>query len=673
MRRTPSFYKNMMLGSVCLFGLLWVLLAQAAERTTDKGLMSSFRVEMEQLKQAGELTAWKNEEEGTYYIFLPSGQTELSSKVRISTSFQEFGLEIEGITADENGFFECQPDRGYQLNWKLFHRFTVASHEIIFVQSKQIPAFFLQTAGGEEFQEETADKNSFQQLCGITIIGADGEVSFHTENAIVSGRGNSTWAAAKKPLKFKLSQAAGLLGMEEAVNYNLIANAYDGSHMRNKIMMDMSNAISRDFMADGEWVELYYNGEYEGLYLLAEKVEIAENRLDIVSLEEKNEEMNPEGTSKYKEFKFEETYQGMTIKGVEIPYSPKDITGSYLLEIDMRIRYEQEASGIISEKGQSVTIDHPKYASRSEMQYLADLLADVESAIYSEKGISEISGKKLEELIDMESFADAYLYGEIAGEQDTGISSQYFYKRPDEESPLLYAGSIWDFDGSLGNTNPEMYAWPECLCVSAEEVRGEATGISNKWFAALCKQDVFMDKVKERFQTVFYEKGYQVLNEKITKYAEKIRKAALRDRLRWNGDSGNWPFIWPDGYAVEEGAAIGNYYVYDRLDSQVSQITEFLQRKLDFLYDLWVNETVYYQVYVKPEADFLSDTMFYGRYYWVKEGECLPELPYYTSEWYQGESYERTGYFLAETGEEAEVTLPVYRNMNIIDKWEKGD
>lgn len=673
MGRSPSFYKNMIICSVCLLGFLWILLAQTAERTTDKGLMGSFRVEMEQLPQAGALTAWKNEAEGIYYIFLPSGQKELSSKVRISTPFREFDLEIEGIKADEEGFFSCQPDTGYRLNWKLFNRFTVASHEIIFVQSNNVPALFLQTAGGGAFHEEASDRESFQELCEITIIGEEGEVFFNTPNAILSGRGNSTWAAAKKPLKFRLGQAAGLLGMEEALNWNLLANAYDGSHMRNKIMMDLSNSISEDFMAEGEWTEVYYNGEYAGLYLLAEKVEIAENRLDIPSLEEKNEAVNPEGTSKYQEFRYEKAYRGMTVKGVDVPNSPKDITGSYLMEMDMRIRYEEETSGIISKKGQCFTIDHPKYPTEAEMQYAADLLADVESAIYSETGISEISGKRLEELIDLESFADAYLYGEIAGEQDTGISSQYFYKLPDAESTLLYAASIWDFDGSLGNTNPAMYAWPECLAVSAQEVRGEATGISNRWFSALCKQNVFMDKVKERFQTIFYKKGYEVINKKLPEYTEYIRKAAIRDRLRWNQDSGSWPFIWPEGYALEEGVAAGNYYAYDRLESQVSQITEFLQRKLDFLYDLWVNETVYYQVYVKPEAEFLSDTMFYGMYYWVREGECLPELPYYTSEWYPGESYKRGGYFLAETGEEADITLPVYQDMNLIDQWEKGE
>lgn len=674
MDKNPSFYKNLLLSLAVLLGVIWLLLSLISERTGNGGLMHSFFVELQELEAAGKLSAWKNEEEGLYYVFLPAAQNKLQSKLKMSSSFGEYSLGIEGMTADEQGFFSCETDTRYRLEWKLLGRMTVKTCDLMFVKSEQIPALMIQTENRRSFAADTADKESYQEIGYLTLITADGSIALKDGRAILGGRGNSTWTAAKKPLKFELNQPAGLLGMEEAVKYNLIANAYDGSHMRNKLMLDMANAISGQYMVDGEWVELYYNGEYEGLYLLTEKVEIGENRLDIASLEAENEEVNPEGPSKYKEFTYEEEYHGMTIKGVEIPNSPKDITGSYLIEMDMRIRYEEAPCGFITGRGQPFTIENPGYITKSELQYIADVAADVESALFSEDGISDISRKRLEELMDLTSFADAYLYGEISGEQDTGISSQYLYKKPDSESTLLYAGPIWDFDGCLGNTSPEMYAYPECLAISVEEVRGSETGISNRWFAALTRHEVFMDTVKERFEAVFYEQGCRIINEKIDAYTETIRKAALLDRLRWNQDSGSWPFIWPEGYEVDEQEVKAyGYPAYDRLDSQVNQIKSFLQRKLDFLYDLWVNQTEYHRVYVKPDAEFLSDTMFYGRYYWVRDGACLPELPHYTSDWYPGEQYHRKGYVLAETGEAVDVTAPIRKAMNIIDQWEKGD
>lgn len=672
MEKGPSFFKNLTFFSACLLGALCLIGSLVWQRAMDGGLMSSFYVTVLSLPDLGSIKAWENEEEELYYVFLPSACSSGEEMLEIRTPFPEFQLSLAEITEDISEGFSYEPDKRYTLKWKLFNRFTVKECSVMFVNSENIPALMLETENGRSFALDTQIRETYREVCRIKIVDENGETCHALEKAEVSGRGNSTWEAAKKPIKFKLTEEEGLLGMAPALRYNLIANAFDGSHMRNKIMLDMANEISEDFAADGTWVELYYNGEYEGLYLLTEKVEIAESRLNIPSLEEENEKVNGKSTSKYKDFGFEEEYQGMTIKGVELPDTPEDITGGYLLEMDLSIRYKDAASGFITGEGQIFTLESPEYADRSEVQYIADIAADVESALYSEDGISKISGKRLEELIDITSFADAYLYGEISGEQDTGISSQYIYKKPDSESTLLYAGSVWDFDGSMGNTNPEMYAYPECLCVSEEEVRGSATGISNKWFSALCRHQVFTDKVAERYEEIFYDKTKEVILEKLKEYGKVIRKAAVRDRLRWHYDSGNWPFIWPSGYAVErEDVLIEGYYAYDKLDSQIGQITEFLTRKTDFLYDLWVNQSVYHKVYIKPQAEFLSDTMFYGRYYMVKEGECIPEPPYYTSEWYQGENYERKGFYLAGTEEEVDITAPVYEDMDIIDIWEK--
>lgn len=673
MVKNPSLWKNIILYTSILAGFLVLLGSLYFERTESGSLMHSFYTEIEGIADMGQIKAWENKEEGLYYVFLPSA-CKGTEKLFADTRFPEYKLSIEGVTQDVAEGFFYEKDVRYHMEWKLFGRYTVEECDLMFVTGENIPALCLETENGRSLAEDAAaGKEDFNETCRLTMIDESGETLHSLIKAEVGGRGNSSWEAAKKPLKLKLKEPEGLLSMAEGTRYNLLANAFDGSHMRNKIMLDLANETAEGFTADGEWVELYYNGEYQGLYLLTEKVEIAENRIEIPSLESENEKVNAKGSVKYQEFGFEEAYHDMTVKGVKLPEEPEDITGSYLLEIDLKIRYAEEPSGIITQQGEIFTLESPEYASENEVKYIADVLADVESAIYSKDGVSSISGKRLEELIDLTSFADAYLLGEIAGEQDTGISSQYFYKKPDSESTLLYAASVWDFDGSMGNTNPEMYAYPECLSVSVEEVRGSATGISNKWFSALCAQPVFMEKVKERYAEVFHDKVNTLLSERMDDYVLKVQNAVTRDRLRWHADSAGWPFIWPSGYQVEEEEVVEQGYgAYDRLDTQVNQFTEFLTRKNAFLYDLWVNGTVYHKVYVKPEAEFLSDTMFYGRYYWVKDGEQMPEPPYYTSEWYSGEDYERKGFFLTETGEEVDITAPVYEDMNISDVWETG-
>lgn len=671
MDRKAKFYKNLTLYSAVFLGMICLFGSMFFQRTLNGGLMGSFFVEIPQFADLGKIKAWENEEEGLYYVFLPAAVDSEYVEVSLGTAFSEFEVELQKTEQTEETIV-CKADKTYVLSWKIFGKVTVKEYSLMFVTGENIPALILETENGRSFKEDTkGGKEKYQETCRVKIIDENGQTLHDLSKVTVKGRGNTTWEAAKKPLKLELQEKESLFSMAPDDTYNLVANAFDGSHMRNKIMLDLANEISDDYQADGEWVELYYNGEYEGLYLLTEKVEIAENRLDIPSLQEENEKIN-QSPSKYREFSFEENYHGMTIKGIEIPNTPENISGSYLLEMDLRIRYEEADCGLITEKGQAFGFSSPDYPTRQELCYIADVIADVESALYAEDGISEISGKHLEELIDLSSFADVWLYGEISGEQDTGISSQYIYKLPDAESTLLYAGPIWDFDGSMGNTRPDLYAYPQCLAASKEEVRGSETGISNKWFAALWNHECFREKVKERYETVFHDKVKEVITRKIPVYTEIIQKSVTRDRLRWHQDAENWPFIWPDGYAVSvEEVAREGYHTYDRLDTQVKQITDFLAQKSDFLYDLWVNGTTYYEVSIKPKAEFLSDTMYYGRYYWVKEGEKIPEPPYYTSEWYPEENYERKGFFLSGTQKQVDITAPVYEDMEIIDVWEK--
>ncbi len=56
-----------------------------------------------------------------------------------------------------------------------------------------------------------------------------------------------------------------------------------------------------------EWADLYVNGEYQGLYLLAEKADIAPGRLEIGDLEAENGELNGDVTA----------YQNYTLAGEE--------------------------------------------------------------------------------------------------------------------------------------------------------------------------------------------------------------------------------------------------------------------------------------------------------------------------------------------------------------------
>lgn len=64
--------------------------------------------------------------------------------------------------------------------------------------------------------------------------------------------------------------------------------------MRNQIAYNLGADIGMNMSPDCRNIDLYVNGEYKGVYLITEKVEINKNRVDIFDLEEATEDLNPD-------------------------------------------------------------------------------------------------------------------------------------------------------------------------------------------------------------------------------------------------------------------------------------------------------------------------------------------------------------------------------------------
>ena len=123
---------------------------------------------------------------------------------------------------------------------------------------------------------------------------------------------------------------------------------------------------------------------------------------------------------------------------------------------------------MITDRGQSFLIHSERIVTESEIEEILKRLNDIESALYAEDGVSKISGRPLQELLDLRSFAKAWLVEELSGDHDVGIASQFAYASKEEDS-LWYAGPTWDFDGIMGNVNKPMYAVPEALTGMVEQ------------------------------------------------------------------------------------------------------------------------------------------------------------------------------------------------------------
>ena len=146
----------------------------------------------------------------------------------------------------------------------------------------------------------------------MLLVGADGSVIYDGSLTQLKARGNSTFTyAPKKSYQIKLDPKNDLLGNGEKVKtWVLLANYNDPTMLHDKFFKDLAADLGM-YSADCDWVDLYYDGEYRGTYLLSEKNSIGETGVDITDLESEYEKVN-EGYGDNAEVKTAENAYGQT-------------------------------------------------------------------------------------------------------------------------------------------------------------------------------------------------------------------------------------------------------------------------------------------------------------------------------------------------------------------------
>ena len=115
------------------------------------------------------------------------------------------------------------------------------------------------------FQLDDKDDNDGVEKmdCRIKIKGSNFE------------RGSRRWP--KKNYRIELSNAKSLLGMRNDDDWDLYALYMDYTRLRNKLGFDLWGSLKETnptaFAPNSKYIVLYLNGEFHGLYLLAERAD----------------------------------------------------------------------------------------------------------------------------------------------------------------------------------------------------------------------------------------------------------------------------------------------------------------------------------------------------------------------------------------------------------------
>lgn len=272
------------------------------------------------------------------------------------------------------------------------------------------------------------------------------------------GHGNDSWKAEKKSYDIKLTAALDLFGMGANNDYVLIAGYRDNSLMNFCTTTELVQELGFKYAPEFRLVNLYVAGDYMGVYFLAERMEIDQNRIDINNVYKNTKVVN--GNVRLESFENEkwESENGVAKRCYYcIEKNPDDITGGYLLEMDSN-NHDDSSARFVSDRNIRMTLKRARCASKEQVDYIANYWQEFENALYSETGTND-KGKYYSEYIDVRSFAMQWLIYELV-EEDSMHSSIYYYKESDVMGDgLIHACYPWDMEHSYLMTEQLGILW----------------------------------------------------------------------------------------------------------------------------------------------------------------------------------------------------------------------
>lgn len=417
---------------------------------------------------------------------------------------------------------------------------------LFFMVSENVSSIFVKStdpiACGREWIESSPDHSNATDG-KLAMISADGEYVYDGKLSQIKGRGNTSWNEPKRPYQIKLDKKTDLLqsGLKDnkAKTWVLIADAMDASSSRNTIAYSLAKLLGVKSAVDFCHVDLYYDGEYRGSYLLCEKVQVNKGRVDIADLEEANEELNPSISST-------SVVEGKNAYGLDMRYAkdvstPSDCTGGYLIEHELdEDRYMAESAWftVATSSGyQHFVCKSPEVWSYDEANYMSSLLQDLFDA-FENNGVvptlrgSSRAGKTTADLLDLDSLASIYWLNEILKNPDGyTFSSGYLYKDSDNSGDgRITFGPAWDFDLSAGNEENDTMGNP-VLDTSDWYTRSNGLGVS------FMKDPYVSDAIKKAKSTAI-DYFRQYLNGGELDSQMGMLGATLRmDSILWGRDS----------------------------------------------------------------------------------------------------------------------------------------
>jgi CotH kinase protein len=299
----------------------------------------------------------------------------------------------------------------------------------------------------------------------------------------IRGRGNSTWSYPKKPYKIKLDTKASLLGLSAAKDWILLANYLDGTHMLNPVAMKIGKLLNMPFTNTIVPVELTLNGQYQGLYMLTEQIEVKSNRVNI------------------------------------------DSTGT-LLQLDTNFddpwKFKSAAFQL------PVMIMNPELTSATEITPIKASFEQLESLVAN----ANFPNNNYLDYIDAESVANYLIvYMLTDNEEINHPKSTYIHKKATGKWAM---GPIWDFDWAYAYEKTQLH-----FSSFNKPLFWSPPSVGTKFFSKMMTDPKIKTLMKQKWADFKTNKFNELLTF-IDDYSFNIEGARNRDYQKWKRGSNNF-------------------------------------------------------------------------------------------------------------------------------------
>ena len=254
---------------------------------------------------------------------------------------------------------------------------------------------------------------------------------------------------AKNGYMIKFNNNISLFNDPKGTTWRILPNLDDLTFLHNQTAFYMGKISKLDYTPRAHHVDMLMNGRFFGNYLMIERPEISEDKVNISS----------EGV----------------ILNVGSDESGKYFYSNYLEH--------------------PVTVMIPGSPSAETVAYANEFVVNAENALFSSSFADASSG--WQKYMDIDSFVDWYLINEIAKNQDGAFKTNCLMNL--EKGGKLKMGPLWDFEEAFGNTSKNIS--PEGFVIK-----------NTNWYSRLFQDPVFVAKVKERFD-YFYENQLNIISE----------------------------------------------------------------------------------------------------------------------------------------------------------------